>query len=156
MPVPDTIFEIEAWLSDWLGQVPEVLELMGQGKVFPIIIPTTQVLPAIVYRRMGTERAKHATGATGNAKARFEITLLAKASAEAYRVICRCARGIRLKLDGLTSKTAGQEVQPAFLEDEMDGAVIDPPSPDEDFVMTRVLTISVAYVEQDRDLRGGA
>lgn len=150
---PETLLTIEEWLATWLGS-----KTQGDlgGRVYPVFLPDNIPLPAAVYRRQRTAREKHSRGATGLATATFEIAVLAQSDRKGFDTVTRVAQTIRLNMDGLQGDTQrGQHVRMVSLDDESDD-IEQPAFGDAVVIFKRVLTLTIAYLEQTRALIGGA
>jgi len=147
--------EIEAWLADWLGTDSELTGLIG-ARVYPIFLPSLESLPAVTYRRTGTQRQAHMAGAAGITTASFELRCWASSDQRGYLTACRVARVIRLKVDGLQTATSARHyVRRALLTAEYDDNAELPRIDDEVLALCRVLMVDVAYAEVTRNAIGG-
>ena len=155
--------EVEAFLADWLGRDSALTALHG-GAVHPIIVPDSvdlearPELVAITYRRTATtDRASTLLQATGSAKATFDIRIWGRSDSRGYLAICRAARLVRLKLNGLKTETPeGHFIEAAFVTNEYDDAE-EVLQEDASVVMfARVLTVDISYQEVAQSALGGA
>ncbi len=149
--------EVEAFLAATLGDDTELIAL-HDGHVHPVFLPSTVSLAAyvgITYRRSGTTRAMTLQQATGNATARFELSIWGNSDTQGYLRACRAARLVRLKLNGVTTQTPeGHFIEAIRVVDESDDqdlAVLD----DEVVALRRVLTIEIDHQEPARLAIGG-
>lgn len=157
-PIFDAQTEVEDWLASRLEKLPDLFAVCG-NRVFPVHIPALDALPAVVYRRTGTQRDRHMTAASGESKARFVIECIAAPNTEGYKQCLKMARAIRLGCDGYkgSDSSKGFYIRSLFIEDEaddpdaavpLDGAL--------QVIQKRTLAVVIAYMEQKRVLSGGA
>lgn len=149
-------FEVEQWFGDRLANLPAIVTAVS-GRVHPIYLPETVTLPAITFRRVSTERARHTGGAAGQASVRFRVVCYGEANREGYKRVCRLARDLRLGLDSFRGSPAtGHHIQACTLEDEGDE---EEPTMYADgslgVLHQRVLMVLVKHVEETKSLIQG-
>lgn len=154
--------EIEAFLADWLGKDSALTALHG-GHVHPIVIPEGVDLDArpelvyIAFRRTSTQRPMTLREPTGNAKATFDIAIVGRSDMRGYLAICRAARLVRLKLDGLTTETPqGHYIERAAVVNESDGTEEVLTEDGNALYLVRTLTVEIDHDEESHSAIGGA
>lgn len=102
---------IEETLRLWITREATVTALVGQ-RVYPLVVPEGASLPAIVYRRISTERVYSHDGFSGLAKPRFQFSCVSTHYSEARAV----ANALRSLLNG----RIGPGLQGVYAETEYD------------------------------------
>lgn len=158
LPVNLTALPIEAWLLSWLADDPGVRAVVS-GRVYPVMVPAEQSLPAVVASRSGTTREYSLRGQSESVAATFQIECWAKSTAEGYLANCRAARAVVLALSGVRGDFpdgAGgiYAIERVAVQDERDAAEVSEFA-DEAQYFSRQLVVQVQYLEPVRNPVGG-
>lgn len=96
---------IEVTLRNHLLSDPDVKLLLGD-RIYPLAAPENATYPLMVYRRSGTNREYMMTGSCGEARATFDLAILAEpqAGVDQYYAMKRAADAVRMALDGFTQR----------------------------------------------------
>lgn len=106
---------IEAWFQDQVGTASAVSAIIGT-RIFPVKIPQDAATPAIVYRRLSTQRTYSNAGQNPLATP----TLEARAVATTYPVAKDLADKMRLAASGFHGADGAYNVRRCFLTNEYD------------------------------------
>lgn len=144
--------EVEAWLATFLEEAPGVSAIAG-NRVFPVYLPNGDAPPAITYQRTATERVLVQRGASGLAKATFQVMCIGRYGRPGYKQALALARAVRLAVNGFAGNAQGQYLQKVELQDESDD---DDPMLFADgsagVFYRRVLTVGINYIEERKRL----
>ena len=150
----DDVSDIAEWLAGRLGDDAELTALIGQGRVFPLFVPTVSNLPAVTYKRASTQREYHSTGQAESVVGMFEVRAVSESNRQGYKTNCRVARVLLGLLSGIRTETndsqGGQhKIESLEIVDEADD---DDPSAVADGAdsLQRIFMVQVKYDEPPR------
>jgi hypothetical protein len=117
--LPQSTFEVENWLAKFLTSVPDVVAIAGND-VFPSYLPDGDTPPGITYERTNTARGMTQRGASGLAKASFEVICIGIYGQAGYKQVLSLARAVRLAINGLRRNDLDQYLQNVEVANEFD------------------------------------
>jgi hypothetical protein len=154
-----TAFEVEGFLANRLETNPRLVEVLGAGKVFPVFLPASALLPAVTCERAGTIRSYTTQGEGAERTATFKLICWARSNREGYATNIAAAQAIDAAISGLQtaakdSQQRNHYIRRVTIEDERDEDDA-PIFADGVETFQRVLMVKIAYVRQTRKLIGG-
>lgn len=96
--------------------VAAILTSGGVTRIYPLVIPEDQTMPAMAYQRISRPQLHSQDGPTGLAWPRFQWTM--KAVTET--AVIALAEAVRTALDGYVGTVEGVRIDAIFCENEWD------------------------------------
>ncbi len=137
---------IEQALEDELNGAASITALIGDDQIFPVVLPKSKAVPAIVYQvAPGGEHAGHMEGKSGLARTNVDLRVYGSTYLETITI----AEAVRLLLDrfhGVMGTTQTANVRSISMTGPYD--TFEPASQDEhESVHGKVLSLSIWHTE---------
>lgn len=109
---------IEAAIFKSLGEEATISAVVGSdpARIFPLIVPQDQALPAMTYQQISGDRDHVLSGPTGFTKNRYQFNCWAATYPEAKRLF----EALRIFWDGFSGTVLNREIQCVQMENELD------------------------------------
>lgn len=133
---------IRSGLRTYLASQPAITAIVGPSGIYPVRLPQTAAVPALLYRRETGGHDHVLTGSGGHALANFRLDCVA----DKYADVDALAEAVRQALQGFSGSMGDATVRNVILEDEHDDYVAPLDGSDVGLFVTS-LTYRIRYTE---------